>query len=77
MEQCAANTISECISSSVDVEGHSRYLLLDNIVDHKRTNDVVEIEDSNSKNKITTKGWYLLVRWRDGSESSPGSLPKI
>jgi len=68
VEQYAANTISEYIYSSVDVEGY-RYLLLENIVDHKRTKDATEIEDSNSKNKITTKVWYLLVRWRDGSES--------
>jgi hypothetical protein len=61
--------------AQVDSEGN-QYLLLQEITDHKKDNSAIPISDSKissvngqSKPKITTQGWFLLVQWRDGSTS--------
>jgi len=68
IEQYTANTISECIYSYIDYEGR-RYSLLDQIADHRKNESTINIDQLNNKNRLTTKGWFLLVKWRDGSES--------
>lgn len=59
-----ANTIAENIYSQVDEEGNN-YALLREIIDHE--------EDTSITNGVlsqhTTKGWHLLVTWKDGSTS--------
>jgi len=69
----AANVIAENIFASVDEEGH-RHILLDSIVDVRKSRTAVSKEDgfvvsSNGvKRRIeTTKGWDVLIQWKDGS----------
>jgi hypothetical protein len=71
----SANVIAECLYSQVDNEGN-QYLLLDSIVDWKRTQDAVDDDDilqisfnGNLHPRCTTKGWKLCVQWKDGSTS--------
>ena len=73
MENYFANVIAENMYSQVDSEGR-QFQLLDEIVDHKSDNSAIKIEDgfmiSRNGNRIpkqTTKGWSLLVSWKDGS----------
>ena len=69
----AANIIAENMFASVDEEGH-RNLLLDSIGDCRRTKDAVRKEDAfvissngNKHRRETTKGWEVLLHWKDGS----------
>jgi len=68
VEQFTANTIAENIFSQVDDEGF-RYQLLDEIVDHKSTQHALQNNTKGTTRKYTTKGWFLLIKWKDGSES--------
>jgi hypothetical protein len=61
--------------AQVDNEGN-QYLLLQKITDHKKDNSAIPISEGTiqnssgtSKPKVTTRGWFLLVQWRDGSTS--------
>jgi hypothetical protein len=70
-----ANTIAECMYSQVDDEGHSQ-MLLSEIIDHKSDGSAVRKDDGFETTKDgqvrprrTTKGWKLLVSWKDGSNS--------
>jgi hypothetical protein len=74
-EKYQANVIAENMFAQVDSEGH-QYLLLQEITDHKKDNSAVPISEGmthghngQEKPKITTRGWFLLVQWRDGSLS--------
>jgi hypothetical protein len=71
----AANVIAENMFAQVDQEGR-RLMLLDEIVDHRKNRNAVLKEDAlfTTENgrltrRITTKGWELLIRWKDGSET--------
>ena len=57
----------------MDDDGN-RYLLIDEIEDHRTTEGAIPIEQGTyitrsglSRPKRTTKGWQLFVRWKDGS----------
>ena len=56
--------------SQCDEEGRS-YYLLDEIVDHRQDEKAVQFSDrfypGTDKIKRTTKGWDLLVNWKDGT----------
>ena len=68
VEQYSANVIAENIYTQVDDEGY-RSQLLDDIIDHRRT-DAANLPAGTNKYKTkSTKGWYLLVKWKDDSES--------
>ena len=75
MDYVTANTIAENLFTQIDDEG--RFLLMmDEIQDHKKDGSAVGIDDAfvtNSqglqRRRITTKGWKLLVSWKDGSTS--------
>jgi hypothetical protein len=61
--------------SQVDDEGR-QYLILQEIIDHKRTNEALSDEqifqvshNGNIHHRMTTKGWKLCVSWVDGSTS--------
>jgi hypothetical protein len=68
--------------AQVDDEGH-QYLLLSKITDHKKDNRVVPVSSGMTCSanttcsangwevpKVTrTRGWKLLVQWKDGSTS--------
>ena len=68
-----ANIIAENLFSQVDSEGN-QYLLLKEIVSHRKDSSAIPISDGffTSKNgnrvpKTTTRGWQLLVEWKDNS----------
>ena len=71
----SANELAINLFSQCDEEGN-RYVLFQDIVDHRT--DGTEVQDKDafiiSKNggrrkRETTKGWELLVKWKDGSTS--------
>jgi hypothetical protein len=66
-----ANAIAENIYTQVDKEG-KHFMLLKEITDHKKSKDAVDIADGFITlpngcrvRKRTTKGWKLLVEWKD------------
>jgi hypothetical protein len=70
-----ANLIAENMYSQVDADGRS-YALLSEIIDHKSDGSAVRKDDGFETTKdgqvrprYTTKGWKLLVSWKDGSTS--------
>ena len=69
----AANSIAINLFVQVDQEGH-RHVILNHIVDHRTDGNELCKKDGfiKSKNgrlcqKETTKGWELLLQWKDGS----------
>ena len=64
----SANTIATNMFAQVDDEGN-RYVLLDALVDHRTDGTELLSEDAfiTSKNGETTKGWEILLQWKDGS----------
>jgi hypothetical protein len=72
-ENYFANVIAENMYAQIDDEGR-QYQLLDEIADHRSNETALRIENgfTVSRNGIrvpkqTTRGWYLLVNWKDGS----------
>ena len=80
IQEYLANTIAEnkyLIYSQVDTEDNE-YILLQEICDHWKDGLAVAKDDmfvqhtrggSNAVHRRTTKGWQLLVQWKDGSTS--------
>ena len=75
IHQYAANLIAENMYSQIDEDGH-RFIIMDEIVDHKRKSSALDEEDAfitdkygRRKRKLTTKGWEFLVNWIDGIQS--------
>ena len=69
----SANTIAENMFAQVDDEGH-RFVLLDSIIDHRVNGKQLSKEDAfivskngGKRRKETTKGWEILLQWKDGS----------
>ena len=59
--------------AQVDDEGN-RHVLFEAIVDHRTDGSEVKMQDAfittrngNQRRKETTKGWEILVQWKDGS----------
>jgi Reverse transcriptase (RNA-dependent DNA polymerase) len=73
-QEYTANLIAESLYSQVDDEGN-QFILLDEILDHKSDSTAITIENmyvegsdgANPHLKRTTKGWKLLVLWKDGT----------
>lgn len=70
-----ANAIALNLFAQVDEEGN-RHVLMDEICDHRVDGTEVKQQDAflmtssgNKRRKQTTKGWELLVRWKDGSST--------
>ena len=70
-----ANTIAENLFSQVDSEGN-RQVLFDAIIDHRcdgtalQHNDAfIKTANGGRRRKKTTKGWEILMQWKDGSTS--------
>ena len=70
----AANTIATNIYTESDADMHSN-LLLNHIIDHKKSGDATLMEDKyfvmatatgTKHNNQTTNGWKLLVQWHNG-----------
>ena len=75
IKQYAANIIAENILTQVDAEGRT-YLMLDEILDHRRLDTALTKENGYivtkrgvKKWKKSTQGWELQVLWKDGSTS--------
>lgn len=71
----AANVIAEALYAQVDDEGNE-FLLMEEITDHEKTGDAMHRDDmfvtarnGNKHMRRTTKGWKLLIKWKDGSTS--------
>lgn len=74
-ERVTANSIAESMLSQVDSEGR-HYQIMNEIVDHRKLPSAIDISDGyihsrsgNRTPKKTTRGWELLVEWKDGSTS--------
>jgi hypothetical protein len=71
----AANTIAENMFAQVDEEGN-RFVLMDSIADHRvdghqlgQEEAFIKSGDRGRRRRETTKGWEILVQWKDGSTS--------
>jgi len=69
----AANVIAQNMFAQVDAEGN-RHVLFDEIVDHRTDGTETKLVDQyitssngTSRRRETTKGWEILIRWKDGS----------
>jgi hypothetical protein len=70
-----ANAIAESMFAQVDEDGR-KLLMIDEIIDHQSTreavtqaNEFVVSKDGRRRRKETTKGWELLVKFKDGPEA--------
>ena len=75
VHQYAAKTIAKNIYSQVDEDGH-QYQLIDHISKHKsdgrelpKSEALPVSRNGNIARTQTTKGLYLDVQWRDGTNS--------
>ena len=69
----SANAIAENMFAQIDDDGN-RFALLDDIVDHRVDGTQISKEDAfitsksgGRRRKITTRGWEILLQWKDGS----------
>ena len=70
-----ANSIAQNMFAQVDEEGN-RHVILDSIIDYRTNGNELQEHDAyiTSKNggrrrKETTKGWEILLGWKDGSST--------
>jgi hypothetical protein len=76
VKEYSANIIAENMLTQVDSDGFTM-TMMEGIIDHKVDTDVaVSKKDAHvvtrrgrKRLRITTCGWKILVRWKDGSES--------
>ena len=75
VEEVAANVIADAIYSQVDSEGRE-HVILDEILEHRSDGNAIkkekgyEITPTGTRRLVkTTKGWKLLVQWKDGTTS--------
>jgi hypothetical protein len=73
VEELTANLIAENLIAQVDEEGR-RQMMMSAIVDHRVLHNAIHQSQGTYVNsygvkrrKTTTRGWELLVEWRDGS----------
>ena len=70
VEAFTTNVIAESIYANIDDEGFDTGIL-DEIVDHEVDKTAIKMKDGhvgkNQKPVITTRGWRLKVKWKDGS----------
>ena len=73
VEALTANIIAENLIARVDEEGRQQ-MMLDKIIDHRTTPEAIPKSKGTYVNhygvkrqKQTTRGWELLVQWKDGS----------
>ena len=74
VREYGANIIAENIYSQVDEQGHS-HGILDSILDHRKSDDAIDIEQKYVMTKSgqrrlrkSTVGWDLLVKYKHGEE---------
>jgi hypothetical protein len=71
----AANAIAENMFAQVDDEGN-RFVMLESIVDHRTDGNEIKEDDAfimshngGRRRKQTTRGWEILLQWKDGSST--------
>ena len=71
LKEIQGNIIAKNMLSQVDSEGHN-YVLLNEIPDHKsdglailKEDGIITGKNANQHKKVTTRGWHLLVNWKD------------
>ena len=71
----AANTIAMNMFAQVDEEGN-RHVLFDEIIDHRTDGTEIKQDDAfiispngGRRRRETTKGWEILIQWKDGSST--------
>ena len=70
----SSNIVMENIYTQVNDEGRM-FVLMEEIIDHKKDDSAIPISEgtfirNNSvRKKRTTRGWKLLVQWKDGTTS--------
>ena len=68
----SANSIAEAMYSQVDEQGF-HHLLIKEITDHRKDGSAVHTDDGfvagTQQRRWTTKGWSLLVEWKDGGSN--------
>ena len=69
----AANAIASNMFAQIDDDGN-RFTLLDSIVDHRVDGTEIKPDDAfiishngGKRRKMTTRGWEILLQWKDGS----------
>jgi hypothetical protein len=68
----SANIIAQKIFEQVDSDGHVQVIFND-IIDHRKgtdavpTDDGLEVYNNHRVPKCTTRGWSLLVQWKEGT----------
>ncbi|KAI2495882.1 Reverse transcriptase (RNA-dependent DNA polymerase) [Fragilaria crotonensis] len=75
-ESLSGNLVAQNLDSQIDDEG-ARHVLLDEIIDHRRSDSAIDKADAivTMKNGVkrrrrTTQGWQLLVcKWKGGSSN--------
>ena len=74
VEAYHANIVAEHIFEQVDDQGFTKRYI-DEIIDHKSDQTAIQKEHGyynvggTTRRKRTTRGWRLLVRWKDGTTS--------
>ena len=72
LDVLSANAIAEAMYSQVDENGHY-HALIKEITDHRKDGSAVSADDGmvagTQQRRWTTKGWSLLVEWKDGGSS--------
>ena len=74
VKEFAANVIAENLYAQIDEDGQ-HHQILSAIIDHKKDDTAVHIDDKyivkgNRKSlRVSTKGWYLCVEWKNGTTS--------
>ena len=72
IEEYSTNVIAESLMSNVDKEGYN-IGWIDEVIDHRKKDTALSPSEgfvttgTVSKPVVTTKGWDLQVRWKDGS----------
>ena len=71
----SANSIAQNMFAQVDDEGN-RFVLLDSIADYrtdgtelKQQESIIISKNGGRRRKETTKGWEILLQWKDGSST--------
>ena len=76
VREYSANTIAMNMLTQVDTDGMSK-TLMDGIVDYRKNENVavgmndkyITTRSGQRRLRVTTRGWELLIRWKDQTES--------
>ncbi len=74
MVDCRGCLIAKAMYSQCDPDGNE-YILLDKLIDVRRTDDALTLDQQKFTINGTTcqskspKGWFICYRWKDGSTS--------